>query len=421
MIPPNAILIWTGTHAGIPSGFTRETTLDDKYPKAWGSEAVDTTGGASTHTHTATAHGHTLQTHTHDVVLNDNTSPANASNRADDVADNHKHVSAAIGGVSGGSLQNASVTWSSVNHEPPYYTVIFIKAASFSLVPSNAVAIYSNATVPTGYTFCDGSSGTPDLRNKYLKGAATSANAGTTGGALTHAHTVTHGHTANSHTHSGNSGTPDNPGRRGAGGSNTGATMGHRHTVTLNAATDTVNNYVNTTAGSGDTVEPLYKKMLAIQNTSGSLTTPRRNMIAMWLGSVTAIPAGWYLCDGNNGTPDLRDYFVKIANSTSELNNAGGANTHTHTSISHTHTATGTHTHTGSTGGPDATKAADTGGEGWATGTHTHNLLSVSSVTATYDSTTLDSGSAVDNQPPYRTVAYIMFAFPVGGSAVAFL
>ena len=32
--------------------------------------------------------------------------------------------------------------------------------------------------------------------------------------------------------------------------------------------------------------------------------------IAIWRGSVATIPAGWVLCDGANGTPDLRSRFV---------------------------------------------------------------------------------------------------------------
>ena len=34
------------------------------------------------------------------------------------------------------------------------------------------------------------------------------------------------------------------------------------------------------------------------------------NMIVMWHGLSTAIPAGWALCDGTSGTPDLRDQFI---------------------------------------------------------------------------------------------------------------
>lgn len=34
------------------------------------------------------------------------------------------------------------------------------------------------------------------------------------------------------------------------------------------------------------------------------------NMILIWSGAVVDIPAGWALCDGNNGTPDLRGKFL---------------------------------------------------------------------------------------------------------------
>ncbi len=31
------------------------------------------------------------------------------------------------------------------------------------------------------------------------------------------------------------------------------------------------------------------------------------NMILIWGGEIEDIPTGWALCDGNNGTPDLRN------------------------------------------------------------------------------------------------------------------
>ena len=33
-----------------------------------------------------------------------------------------------------------------------------------------------------------------------------------------------------------------------------------------------------------------------------------------YVGSLTDIPAGWYLCDGTNGTPDLQDRFLEGSN-----------------------------------------------------------------------------------------------------------
>ena len=32
--------------------------------------------------------------------------------------------------------------------------------------------------------------------------------------------------------------------------------------------------------------------------------------IIMWHGSIATIPSGWYLCNGSNGTPDLRNQFI---------------------------------------------------------------------------------------------------------------
>lgn len=419
MIAPNVILAWPGTNAAIPTGYSRETDLDGKYPKSSGGEAPDTTGGSNTHTHTASAHGHTANSHSHSVSLNHVSS---GSGNADDggsqaVADNHGHSATSVGNMSGGSLQNTVVTWSSVNHEPPYYELIFVKADSFTLVADDLIGFWNTSTIPSNFNFTDGQNGTIDLRNKYPKGAAAGQDAGTTGGATNHSHSVTHGHTANSHTHTGTSPNQDGGDRQGTSGTQY-ANRVHTHSISLSGATDTVNDYTNTTAGSGDTVEPAYKKTLAIQNTSGNAITPPIGLIAMWLGALADIPAGWYVCDGNNGTPNLQDKFIKIANDTSEIGNTGGSNTHSHSSISHTHTATGTHTHTGSTGGPSST-ANKSGQEanGWTNSTHTH-ALTVGTSTATYQNTNIDCDT-VDNQPAYRTAAYIMFSFPVGGGALA--
>ena len=67
-----------------------------------------------------------------------------------------------------------------------------------------------------------------------------------------------------------------------------------------------------------------------------------RGIILMWSGSRTTVPAGWALCNGQNGTPDLRDRFVMSAGTIVE-NTTGGAN-------SATTTAGGDHNHTGTTG-----------------------------------------------------------------------
>lgn len=57
--------------------------------------------------------------------------------------------------------------------------------------------------------------------------------------------------------------------------------------------------------------------------------------IIMWSG-VTA-PVGWTLCDGSNGTPNLKDRFIIGASATYPIGIPGGSATHTHPGVDHLH------------------------------------------------------------------------------------
>ena len=61
--------------------------------------------------------------------------------------------------------------------------------------------------------------------------------------------------------------------------------------------------------------------------------------ITLWSGSVATIQINWQLCDGTNGTPDLRDRFVKAAGGARNPGDLGGNATHTHvfTGVAHFH------------------------------------------------------------------------------------
>lgn len=52
-----------------------------------------------------------------------------------------------------------------------------------------------------------------------------------------------------------------------------------------------------------------------------------KNLIAQWAGGAETVPAGWVLCDGQNGTPDLRDKFVLGAGGQYAAGSAGGSAT----------------------------------------------------------------------------------------------
>jgi microcystin-dependent protein len=56
--------------------------------------------------------------------------------------------------------------------------------------------------------------------------------------------------------------------------------------------------------------------------------------IIQWSGSIGNIPPGWALCDGSNGTPDMRDKFIVGAGGKYAVGATGGAAT---VDASHTH------------------------------------------------------------------------------------
>jgi microcystin-dependent protein/cytoskeletal protein CcmA (bactofilin family) len=113
--------------------------------------------------------------------------------------------------------------------------------------------------------------------------------------------------------------------------------------------------------------------------------------IIMWAGSINSIPSGWALCDGSNGTPDLRDRFI-VGAGTANIGTTGGSATTTLTQAMlppHIHSVS----LTGNTN---------------AGGTHSH-IASVTETahTHTYDRATLNSAAFnYNNAYPQNGTAY---------------
>ena len=415
MITTGIIFVWSGTVASIPTNWIRETTLDSKFPKATAASTnPDVTGGANTHTHTAPTHTHTMSNHTHTGTADTNTGTEDDTNDDNTLGiQNHSHAFTSSTSI-GGDLVDA-VSYASANNQPPYHSVIFIKPNSQPVTLQSSIIGYFNTTTPSGWNFCDGTSGTPDLRNKYLFGASTGADSGTTGGSLTHSHDISHTHTDQSHTHSGSTNVSGSS-THNLTGAGANVFSNHTHTLTLDA-TSIITSLYTSTAGSAETVEPAYYKLSPIQNTSGGVSQPK-GIIGLWLGTLASIPVGWNLCDGTRSTPDLRDKFIKCANTVGEIGSTGGSNTHSHAaSNSHNHTTSTTHTHTGSTAAYSTGDGSQPIGSAAVARAHSHTVSGVSDNTGLYGSITISSDSS-NNEPAYRTVAYIQFEYEIGGGAL---
>ena len=197
----------------------------------------------------------------------------------------------------------------------------------------------------------------------------------------------------------------------------------------------------------GDYLVPRVYGTLGYQIVEGQTISPLQpidsipsGIITLWSGASDAVPTGWALCDGQNGTPDLRNRFIVGAGSTYAVGATGGSNTVTLTTAqmpSHTHNASlslsnlttnssGNHVHSG-----DITINAGSGAaaiSGSATryfvaeipegptialdaeittssaGAHTHTISGSGTVSISHTG----SNSSHENRPPYYALCYIM-------------
>ena len=145
-------------------------------------------------------------------------------------------------------------------------------------------------------------------------------------------------------------------------------------------------------------------------------------------------PSGWAICNGQNGTPDLRDRFIVGAGSAYAVNNTGGANSvtlslsqvpsHSHTINNHTHSFSAT-----TTGGNhnhqyiDQYVVIDAGYRPWpannndcqqrnvntsGSGSHSHSISGTTGNPSDRGTNSQGGGGSHENRPPYYALMFIM-------------
>ena len=154
--------------------------------------------------------------------------------------------------------------------------------------------------------------------------------------------------------------------------------------------------------------------------------------IILWSGAANAIPSGWYLCNGSNGTPNLSGKFVvgySASDSDFDVGDTGGSKdatlvSHSHTVNSHTHGAgsystasAGAHTHTYSSATQtnrvdnDETHQylySNTTQNTGSAGAHTHTISGNTGTPSSNTTDTLGESATDKNLPPYYALCYIM-------------
>jgi microcystin-dependent protein len=142
------------------------------------------------------------------------------------------------------------------------------------------------------------------------------------------------------------------------------------------------------------------KSIEVLGDISGNLSS-LKGIIVMWSGSIANIPEGWLLCDGTNGTPDLRSRFVVGASSSSAILAPGltpkvvRAESGTET-VTLTEQQIPTHNHGGV---PAAADNCFKGGSCSGSRTHVSGLKTTDNY---------GGGQPHNNMPPFYALAFIM-------------
>lgn len=137
-------------------------------------------------------------------------------------------------------------------------------------------------------------------------------------------------------------------------------------------------------------------------------------VIWIWNGAADAVPEGWALCDGSNGTPDLRGRFVLGCSDDYAAGSTGGEATHKLTtaempSHSHVQRVTTSPTSTSSAAVTQYRRITGTQTTSTAYTYATGSTASASTGARTTVSTAASgSGNAHNNMPPYYALCYIM-------------
>ena len=160
-------------------------------------------------------------------------------------------------------------------------------------------------------------------------------------------------------------------------------------------------------ANSSNVTIQTYDNLYGIVSATPPAATPiPAGGILLWSGSIGSIPAGYVICNGSNGTPDLRDRFVVGAGSTYAVNATGGSADAV--IVSHTHAATVTdpgHVHTQIGTSPGIEGASSNPGS--AAVSNSSNTGSAVTGISVANATAGVSGTNA-NLPPYYALCYIM-------------
>lgn len=278
---------WKRANGQVVGSYTTPNQAHGKYVKG-GNTVTYVDAGAATHYHTYGSHAHSTGTPISGVECA-------GWNCGDDAGDNHYHDFSSVGA---GNLTAG-------NNDPLYFgpvPLVYTNAPSATGIRQHqlhsscfdifdgAIAWTEEASWPAEWKLCDGTSGTPNLVGKFIRGVNSGAN--TTGGNADHQHSVGH--------HHGNTGwvsSSENGGWSDGCSGCPGVRYWHAHATTAN-------NQTSSGVAGGGTVEPLNRTlrflMYVAPATNGKIKPHQLDLSAYripaglsFARNSDVVPSGW--------------------------------------------------------------------------------------------------------------------------------
>lgn len=265
-------------------------------------------------------------------------------------------------------------------------------------VPLGTRILWDTTTAPTNWQFDN------SLADVFVMGADEPDL--TTRGAVSHTHTTPGLASGGAHTDhpvivSGVS-TVNASQTIGTGGYNSVGTHSHSGSGTCGSAGAHTHTTPNT--GTGSNYPPFRKLRWIYSETS---TVVPVGGIVMHNGSATALGTGWKVCDGTNGTYDLRGYFPIHTAYDDQIGGTDGYSSHAH-AVGVSGAASETHYHGISIG---LSTAGGANNSDWVVtysvqGSHSHSAGADSPSSGSHTHSMNNTGSA-DSLPPYIQLYFI--------------
>lgn len=292
IIPVDSVIFYNGTYSAAVDGWDLYSDAIDKFIVGTATQgdigATTAASGSSTATATSLA-----------------TAGAHAGN---EVPTPGGYTSLNVGLQTTGEHTHAITSDGTDSSEikPINSTITMLRTATQQrFFPANTIHINQNNLV-------GGTQKLADTSDRYIAGGSTV----TDNAATSHLMTLTASdYSSGSHSHSF------------APFTNYGSAFTSSLQLSYGAGFDSVHSHVVTATA---TISALKGKLLKLW-IAASAQLPKTSTIVMYCGNLSALPTYWKVCDGTNGTVDMRGYFLGYANSSLTAHGAVTSETNTYT------------------------------------------------------------------------------------------